>query len=139
MATKKKKLTFALMDPPFENARTVTTMRLIDIAARRGHEIIVFAYEGAVGHAFAKQAKHANAAHGHDLAQEDHPLAREWVANILAASQAAGGKIDWINCGLCVDERGVGEFIHGTRRGSPADLLKAAEGSDNSLVIGTRG
>src|SRR2546427_291530 len=76
MATKKK-LTFALMDPPFENARTVTTMRLIDIAARRGHEIIVFAYEGAVGHAFAKQAKHANAAHGHDLAQEDHPLARD--------------------------------------------------------------
>ena len=44
----KKTLTFLLMDAPFENARTTTALRLIDIAARRGYDINVFAYEGAV-------------------------------------------------------------------------------------------
>lgn len=134
----KKTLTFVLMDAPFENARTVTALRLIDIAARRGYDLTVFCYEGASAHAFAKQAPHPNAIHGRDVIQEDHPLPREWVAALLAAAEKAGGKVDWINCGMCVDERGVNESIPNTRRGSPADLWKGAEASDNTLVIGTR-
>jgi len=47
-------------------------------------------------------------------------------------------KLDWVNCGLCVDERGVAEAIPGTRRGSPADLLRFSEGSRSTLVIPTR-
>lgn len=38
-----KTLTFAVMDAPFENARTATAFRLIDIAARRGYHVKVFA------------------------------------------------------------------------------------------------
>jgi len=134
----KKTLTFSIMDAPYENARTVTALRLIDIAARRGYNINVFAYEGAVSLAFAKQAAHANAVHGRDAAQEDHPLPKEWIASILKTAEAHGGKVDWINCGLCVDERGVAEAVDGTRRGSPADLWKAAASSDGVLVIGSK-
>jgi sulfur relay (sulfurtransferase) complex TusBCD TusD component (DsrE family) len=134
----KKTLTFSIMDAPYENARTVTALRLIDIAARRGYNINVFAYEGAVSLAFAKQAAHANAVHGRDAAQEDHPLPKEWIAAILKTAEAHGGKVDWINCGLCVDERGVAEAVDGTRRGSPADLWKAATSSDGVLVIGSK-
>ena len=72
--TTRKTLTFVLMDPPFESARTTTALRLIDIAVRRGHNVNVFAYEGAVSLAFARQAPHANAVHGRDVAEEDHPL-----------------------------------------------------------------
>ncbi|HEX3698975.1 MAG TPA: DsrE family protein [Polyangia bacterium] len=134
----KKTLTFALMDAPYENSRTVTALRLIDIAARRGYNLTVFAYEGAVSLTFAKQAAHANAVHGRDAAQEDHPLPKDWAAALFSSAEKSGGKIDWINCGLCVDERGVGESIPGARRGSPGDLWKAAEASDNTLIIGTR-
>lgn len=134
----KKTLTFSIMDAPYENGRTVTALRLIDIAARRGYDLTVFAYEGAVSLAFAKQEPHANAVHGRDLAEEDHPVPREWVAALIKTAEANGGKLDWINCGLCVDERGVAESVPGTRRGSPADLLKAAESSDCTLVIGTK-
>jgi tRNA 2-thiouridine synthesizing protein D len=134
----KKHLTFVMMDAPFENARTVTALRLIDVAVARGHDVTVFAYEGAVGLAFARQAKHANAVHGHSLEEEDHPLPREWIAALLETAEKTGSKVDWINCGLCVDERGVAEAIPGTRRGSPADLWKAADASDNTLVIGAR-
>ena len=134
----KKTLTFVLMDAPFENERTLTALRLVDLAARRGHDVTVFAYEGAVALAFAKQAAHANAVHGRDAQAEDHPLPRLWVEGLLRTAEESGGKIDWINCGLCVDERGVGEAIAGVRRGSPADLWKAAASSDNTLVIGTK-
>jgi tRNA 2-thiouridine synthesizing protein D len=134
----KKSLTFVMMDAPFENARTVTGLRLLDAAIRRGHDVTVFAYEGAVALTFAKQAPHANAVHGRDLAQEDHPLPKDWVGALMEMAQRKGGRFDWINCGLCVDERGVGEAIAGAKRGSPADLWKAAEASDNTLVIGTR-
>src|SRR5262245_27291387 len=103
----KKTLTFAIMDAPFENARTVTAMRLIDIAVRRGYDVTVFAYEGAAALTFAKQTKHANAVHGRDAEQEDHPLPREWAEALLKTAAEKGAKIDWINCGLCVDERGV--------------------------------
>ncbi len=133
-----KTLTFTLMDAPYEQARTTTAFRLLDIAVRRGYNVNVFAYEGAVALAFAKQAPHANTVHGRDAAQEDHPNPKDWVAALLKAAEAAGGKLTWINCGLCVDERGVGEAIPGAGRGSPADLWKMAEASDNTLIIPTR-
>jgi tRNA 2-thiouridine synthesizing protein D len=134
----KKKLTFSIMDAPFENARTVTAFRLIEIAAKRGYDITVFAYEGAAALAFTKQSPHPNAVHGRDVTEEDHPLPKDWVASVIQTAEKAGGKIDWINCGLCVDERGVNESVPGTRRGSPADLWNAASASDGTLVLGAK-
>jgi tRNA 2-thiouridine synthesizing protein D len=134
----KKTLTFMLMDAPFENARTTTAMRLIDIAARRGYDINVFAYEGAVYLPFAAQKQHANAVHGHDVVQEDHPLPREWVEAVVQEAARNGGRVDWVNCGLCVDERGAVDAVAGVRRGSPADFWKMATSSDNTLVIATK-
>lgn len=133
-----KTLTFALMDPPFETPRTTTALRLIDRAARRGYNVNVFAYEGAVMMPFSKQKKHANAVHGRDLEGEDHPLTREWIEAIMTEAKQKGGKIDWVNCGLCEDERGAGEHIEGVRRGTPGDLVAFANDSENTLVIATR-
>jgi tRNA 2-thiouridine synthesizing protein D len=134
----KKTLTFALMDGPYETARSTTALRLIDIAARRGYDINVFAYEGAVGLAFAKQAPHANAMHGRTVEEEDHPLPKRWIEAVMAEAKKNGGTVDWVNCGLCVDERGTTEAVDGVRRGSPADLWAFAQQSDNTLVIPTR-
>ena len=60
--------------------------------------------------------------HGKDLAEENHPTTKDQVAALLALAEKNGGRIEWVNCGMCVDERGVGEFVAGTRRGSPADF-----------------
>ena len=73
METTKPTLTFALMDAPFESARTTTALRLLDIAAKRGCDINVFAYEGAVMLPFARQQPHANAVHG-TLGRGGEPL-----------------------------------------------------------------
>lgn len=134
----KKTLTFAIMDAPYESSRSTTALRLMDIAARRGYNINVFAYEGAVAVPFARQEPHPNAVHGRDVEQENHPLPKDWVTAIIKEAERNGGKVDWVNCGLCVDERGVGEWVEGVRRGTPADLWKLAGESDNTLIIGTR-
>ena len=133
-----KTLTFVLMDAPYENARSTTALRIIDAAVRRGCAVNVFAYEGAVYLPFAKQAPHANAVHGRDAAQEDHPNPKDWIAAIQKLAADRGTGFDWVQCGLCVDERGAAESIPGPRRGSPADLVKFAEASDNTLVIPTK-
>ena len=131
-----KRLAFLLMDAPYESARTTTAFRLVDAALRRGHDVSVFSYEGAVSLSFARQAPHANAVHGRDVAHEDHPNPKDWVAALMAQ---ADGRLTWTNCGLCVDERGVGEVVPGVGRGSPVDFWKSAEAADNTLVIPTRG
>lgn len=129
--------TFVLMDAPFEASRTVTALRVIDAAVRRGCNVNVFAYEGAVSLPFRHQQPHANAVHGRDVAEEDHPLPREWIAGLMAQAKESGLRFDWVNCGLCVDERGAGEAIDGVRRGTPADLWTLATESDNTLVVAT--
>ena len=134
----KPALTFAIMDAPFESARTITAFRLLRAALEAGHDVNVFAYEGAVGLAFARQAAHANAVHGRDAATENHPLSRVWVQELLQLAAKLGRKLDWVNCGLCVDERGVGEAIEGVRRGTPADFWKMSVESGNTLVVATR-
>jgi tRNA 2-thiouridine synthesizing protein D len=137
MSREPKTLTFTIMDPPFESARTATALRLVGAALERGWNVNVFAYEGAVALPFSRQAPHANAVHGRDVEQEDHPLPREWVAALLECADRSGATLDWVNCGLCVDERGVGDFSDGLRRGGPPDLVAFLESSDNALVIPT--
>jgi tRNA 2-thiouridine synthesizing protein D len=130
-------LTFLLMDAPFEASRTATAMRLIDLTIDRGFGINVFAYEGAVCLPLAAQAAHPNAVHGRDAADEDHPLPREWIAALMTKAADRGLRFDWVNCGLCVDERGAAAAIEGVRRGTPADFWTMASSSTNTLVIAT--
>jgi len=131
-------LTLALMDAPYENARSTTALRLVDLAVKRGFNVNVFAYEGAVYLPFAKQAQHANAVHGRSMEEENHPLPRAWIAALMKEAAAKGTKLDWVNCGLCVDERGAAEAIDGVRRGSPVDFWNFSQNSQNTLVIGTK-
>ena len=132
-----KTLTFLLMDAPFESSRTATALRLIDVSLERGIHVNVFAYEGAVCLPLAAQAAHPNAVHGRDVEAEDHPLPREWIAALAARAAARGLRFDWVNCGLCVDERGAAASIDGVRRGTPADFWAMAQASDNTLVVAT--
>lgn len=105
----------ALMDAPYESENLTTAFRILDAIARRGHNVNVFAYEGAASLAFAKQAPHPNPVHGKNVAEENHPTTKDQVSALLSVAAENGGKIDWVNCGMCVDERGVGESVADVR------------------------
>lgn len=134
----KKTITFAFMDPPFENERTVTFFRLLDATLDRHVNVKVFAYEGAAALSFALQKTHGNSIHGRNEIEEDHPLTKNWIETLQAKAASKDLQFDWINCGLCADERGVGYSIRQCGRGSPSDLWRNAKESFNTLIIGTR-
>src|SRR4029450_5812111 len=102
--SERKTLAFALMDAPFESARSSTAFRLLAIAARRGLDIRVFAYEGAVMLPFSRQQAHANAVHGRSAEEENHCLPKDVIGALIEEATRNGGSFDWVNCGLCVDE-----------------------------------
>jgi DsrE/DsrF/DsrH-like protein len=132
-----KKLTLALMDPPYESANSTTALRIISAALQKGIHVNVFAYEGAVCLPLKDQTPHANPVKGTTLEEEDHPTTKAFVGSLLEIGNGRPA-LTWVNCGLCVDERGAGNVLEGIKRGSPADFLKMAQESTNTLVIPTK-
>jgi tRNA 2-thiouridine synthesizing protein D len=132
-----RRLTLALMDPPFESANSTTALRIITAALEKGIDVNVFAYEGAVCLPLKDQTPHANPVKGTSLEEEEHPTTKAFISSLLAMGQ---GKplLTWVNCGLCVDERGASNVVDGVKRGSPADFFKMVSESTNTLVIPTK-
>ena len=130
-------LTVAIMDAPYEAAASTTAFRIIAAALRKGIDVNVFAYEGAVSLTVKDQAPHANPVKGPTVEEEDHPTTKDLVAALVQLGKSEP-RLTWVNCGLCVDERGAGNWIEGVKRGSPADFLKMAGESTKTLVIPTK-
>lgn len=131
-------LTIAIMDAPYESANSTTAFRIIAAALSKGIGVTVFAYEGAVSLAVRDQQPHANPVKGTSLDEERHPTTRAFIAGLFELAKEKGVMLDWINCGLCVDERGAANAVDGVRRGGPPDFLKASQASVNTLVIPTK-
>ena len=131
-----KSLTLALMEPPYESATSTTAFRIISTALSKGIHVNVFAYEGAVCLALKDQAPHANPVKGTTVEEEEHPTTRAFVSSLLEVG-SGNPLLTWVNCGLCVDERGAANAVDGVKRGSPADFFKMAQESTNTLVIPT--
>jgi tRNA 2-thiouridine synthesizing protein D len=132
-----KKLTLALMDPPYESANSTTALRIISAALEKGIDVNVFAYEGAVCLPLKDQAPHANPVKGTTVEDEAHPTTRAFISSLLEIGKDKP-LLTWVNCGLCVDERGATNVVEGVKRGSPADFFKMASESTNTLVIPTK-
>jgi tRNA 2-thiouridine synthesizing protein D len=130
-------LTVAVMDAPYEAAASTTAFRLIAAALARGVNVNVFAYEGAVSLTMKDQTPHANPVKGTSVEEEDHPTTKDLVAALLELGRTEP-RLTWVNCGLCVDERGAGNWIEGVERGGPPDFLQMAVASTTTLVIPTR-
>jgi tRNA 2-thiouridine synthesizing protein D len=132
----KKTITIALMDAPYESATTTTAMRVIDAALKKGINVNVFAYEGAVLLTVKNQTPHPNPVKGKSVEQNDHATTARFLSGLFKMS-GESAKLDWVNCGMCVDERGPSEWIEGPRRGGPDAFWKFSSASTNTLVIGT--
>ena len=133
-----KTITVAIMDAPYESANSTTALRIVQSALAKGHNVNVFAYEGAVNLTMKAQAPHPNPVKGTSAEQEAHPTTTDWVASLFKMAKDKGVKLDWVNCGLCVDERGAGDWVEGPRRGGPKDFLDASNASQATLVIPTK-
>jgi tRNA 2-thiouridine synthesizing protein D len=132
-----KRLTLALMDPPYESANSTTALRIISAALEKGIDVNVFAYEGAVCLPLKDQAPHANPVKGTTVEDEAHPTTKAFITSLLEMAKDKP-LLTWVNCGLCVDERGATNVVEGVKRGSPADFFRMASESSNTMVIPTK-
>ena len=113
-----------------------TAFRILDAAARRGHDINVFAYEGAAAIAFAPQMPHPTPCTAKTSPKRTILRPRIRSLALLIEAGKHGGKVDWVNCGMCVDElAAVYQFVSGTQRGSPAIPWPSPKLPDNTRVI----
>ena len=129
------------MDPPFESANTTTAFRIVEAALRKGHTVHVFAYRGTKVRSTSPPCKGNSRTPTRRTGKPSkegahHPLTRDIVRGLLTSG--GGERLQWINCGLCVDERGAGDWIEGPRRGGPGDFWKWVTESDQTLVIPCR-
>ena len=125
------------MDPPYESSNTATAFRIIAAALEKGHNVTVFAYEGATALTLKGQVGHPNPVKNTNLEEEKHPLSKDLVAGLFELASKNNVVLNWVNCGMCVDERGVHDWIDGPKRGGPPDFVRAVGESDQTLVIAT--
>ncbi len=138
MSSEKKSLNLLVMDPPYESSNTMTALRIVESALKKGHNVSVFAFEGAVSLTFADQKPHPNPVKETSAEEEKHPLTRDFVAGLFKTAKDAGSELAWINCGFCIDERGTDRWGEGPKRGGPPDFVKDIRECDKTLVIATK-
>ena len=124
----KKTLTLMLMDPPYESSNTMTAFRMIEAALDRGHDVNVFAFEGAVALSLAGQRAHPNPVHGTDAEEEKHPLTRDFVAGLFDKAKESGGKLDWGELRVLRGRAWGRRLGGGSPQGWPARFLQDAPG-----------
>ena len=138
MSFKKKSLNLLIMDPPYESSNTITALRIVESVLKKGHNVRVFAFEGAVSLTFAEQKPHPNPVKGTSAEEENHPLTKDFVAGLFNTAKGSGAELEWINCGFCVDERGAENWGEGPKRGGPPDFVKGINECDKTLIIATK-
>ena len=70
-----KTLTTAIMDAPYESLNSATALRMINAALQMGHNVNVFAYEGAVNLTKRAQTVQPNPVKGTSVEHERRRLA----------------------------------------------------------------
>ncbi|MGE0172689.1 MAG: DsrE/DsrF/TusD sulfur relay family protein [Oligoflexales bacterium] len=133
----KKTLQLLIMDPPYESSNTASAFRVMEAALQKGHNVTVFAYEGATSLSFAEQKPHPNPVKGTNEQEEKHPLTKHFVTGLFNLAKEKGSEFKWINCGMCVDERGVSNWVPGPVRGGPAQFVEEVNRCDKTVVIAT--
>jgi tRNA 2-thiouridine synthesizing protein D len=125
------------MDPPYESGNTATALRLIEATLKKGHTVNVFAYEGATSLTFKHQKGHPNPVKQTTVDEEKHPLTKDLVNGLFSVAKSSNSQLNWVNCGFCVDERGVNEWDEGPVRGGPPQFAEMYKNSDKTLIIAT--
>jgi len=125
----------AVMDIPYESADATTALHIIHAALKDGHNVRVFAMEGAVNLSAKAPQSPANSMR-ETSAEEERPTAtKDRAASLFQLAKNQGVRLDWVNARLCIDESESGDRIDAPRRVGPKDLVDALLGSDATIVI----
>ena len=127
---------FAIMDIPYELADSTTVLHIIHAALEEGHNVRVFAMEGAVNLTAKTSQPPANSVKETSGEEEQQTATKDRAAaSLFQFAKRRGVKLDWVNCGFCVDDKEAGDSPEGLQTVGPEDLVDASLASDATMVI----
>jgi sulfur relay (sulfurtransferase) complex TusBCD TusD component (DsrE family) len=128
-----RSLFLGLIGAPYESDLLTTAARLADEAARQGHQVTVWA----CGYATALTMTGVTGTKPRNFQSWNvsYPSPAALVTHLL---HGGDGRIQWLVCRYCADERGTSEQMTGVRIRPPYEFLERASAADVCLVLGVK-
>lgn len=125
----------AIMDIPYESADSTMALHIIHAALKDGHNVRVFAIEGAANLTAKTPRPPANSVKETSVEEKRETATKDRAAPLFRLAKQRGVKLDWVNGGFCVDDREAGDWPEGLRGVGPKDLVDASLASDATMVF----
>jgi len=125
----------AIMDIPYESADSTTALHIIHAALKNGHNVRVFAMEGTANLTAKAPQPPANSVKETSMEEERQTATEDRAASLFQLAKQQGVELDWVDCGLRIDDREERDWPDGLRGIKPKDLVDASLGSDATVVI----
>jgi hypothetical protein len=122
-----------LIGPPYESDLLTTTVRLAEEAVRQEHLVTVWT----CGYATALTTAAVGPTLPRNLTMWDtaFPSPAALAAHLLDWAQ---GRLSWLVCRYCAQERGTLDQMRGVRVRPPYEFVQRAKAADVHLVLGTK-
>jgi sulfur relay (sulfurtransferase) complex TusBCD TusD component (DsrE family) len=126
-------LFLGLIGAPYESDLFTTAMRLTDAAVRQGHQVTVWT----CGYSTALTTTALGPAKPRDLRNWDtsYPSTAALATHLL---DWADGRLTWLVCRYCAEERGTLDQMPGVRVRPPYEFRDRFTAADASLVLGVK-
>lgn len=128
-----RSLFLGLIGAPYESDMLTTTVRLAEEAVRQGHTVTVWT----CGYATALTAAPVGPVKPRNILAWDtrSPSTSALAAHLLSW---ADGRLAWLVCRYCAEERGTMEQMAGVEIRPPYEFVQRSLAADVRLVIGTK-
>jgi hypothetical protein len=137
LAQSGQSLFIGVMGAPYESELFTTLVRMVDQALVAGHDVTVWTCGGATTLTL-KCLGDAKPGNPLEIAAEhrgEYPSPAAVVRALLETSQ---GRLQWLVCRHCTEERGGGEHMDGVKIQPAFRFLRHLNGARTSLVIGVK-
>ena len=128
-----RSLFLGLIGAPYESDLFTTTVRMAEEAVRQEHEVTVWTcgYATALTVAALAPTKPRNVI-AWDTA---YPSPAALATHLLGWAE---GRLSWLICRYCAEERGTLDQLPGVRIRPPYEFIQRAHAADVCLVLGTK-
>jgi sulfur relay (sulfurtransferase) complex TusBCD TusD component (DsrE family) len=128
-----RSLFLGLIGTPYESDLFTTTIRLAEEAVRQGHLVTVWTcgFATCLTTSALSPTKPRNAMAWDTMFPSSAALARDLLT-------WADGRLSWLICRYCAEERGTTAQMAGVRIRPPYEFIQRADAADVCLVLGTK-
>ena len=132
-----KNVAIVLATGSYQREAPTTVLRLAEKLLQRGVNVNVWTFEEAVTLTNKDQMDHSEPGALQGVLGEKHSHVSKYIDMVMRAG-LHGGKMDWVSCILCVQERGVFHHqMNGVIIGTLGDLWKFIRAADRVISIPT--